>query len=517
MAKIIPVYNSLNIYTKTDFKLVSKQNIVFEGRTVQKLTFCDAHSTAWKVWQVFLAALLTLTTLCLALCFDKNRKLWRDSLERFKERIFYQDAPIKLSTKVLELAAEKLSDTTEKELPLGEKPVSPKNVLPSGSIIQVKPSLDTAATEESAPEPVEAAATPAQVLKQTINAEPDPTKEAKPDPDPAASQPLTISISHPNVLAPTTVAAPPQAPDQTALLKAAVYESLTKRSSKTFTRPDPAQKPRSLGTADEIKLQQDKAIILQSNPEYSRAVEAWENAGVSLKEQVRRLEELKQYAFGNDKWSQYFGEIIGKVPLLPAEIYEIYSMKDRFDKVHKDTHVLVLVPAAVMVDGKKVDISLKSIGELVANAKNGGHKTKYSSLKVPGFEDTLVDESHWVFMKKTIVPGTMNQPFDEQLNMIAQHNAKHNVDYIAPSAIDTVACTFLTYVDTAVKLFGFDNEERRYTRCMERVEGKYPIYIGGFLTATGMLGGLEVGFSTHRNKSKNSGMACMQAWSHYYE
>jgi hypothetical protein len=77
--------------------------------------------------------------------------------------------------------------------------------------------------------------------------------------------------------------------------------------------------------------------------------------------------------FGAKEWAQYFGEV-GEELFLPSEIDEILGGLCPFwpEKAVKDTHLLVLMPAAV----NDKPFSLNLLSELIKNPKGGGYATR---------------------------------------------------------------------------------------------------------------------------------------------
>lgn len=236
----------------------------------------------------------------------------------------------------------------------------------------------------------------------------------------------------------------------------------------------PAQAPIALNSKVDPAIEK----ILSENPEYALAAEAWNKEGISLSDQATRLEELRKFAFGSNKWNKHFGEIHGEVKPLPADIYELLNRPDVYDaqKKVKDTHVLVLIPDAVMFNGELLDITLHNLGTLVKATKNG-RRTQYNgSLSIP--EDYLsarVKKSYWALMTKELLPNSKNQLIDDQLALIVQHATLANEpSYAIPNLIDVVACSFMHFINTGDRLLAND-----YSHCAE-IEADFNLEVGGF-------------------------------------
>ena len=264
--------------------------------------------------------------------------------------------------------------------------------------------------------------------------------------------------------------------------------------------------------------QRMKTMVLGEYPELQQAVKTWDQQSVPLAEQGYRLREIRQSmqqcAFGTGKWLKHFGKV-GDVPPLPADIHQILNGPDHLNPASKikDTHVLVLVPKVVDVtdaDGKvknRVEISLASLGELVKTPKEGP-RTQYRYFQAHNKANTLVEESHWVLMKKEILPGSRGKTFAEQQRIVQTHSKTTGIPYEMPHAIDAAACCLLNFVSTNTRLFDVDGPEgNTYTRCQEHVEiegveGKWPLIVGGFAS-----GGLDVGDSDYDSHYDGVGAA----------
>lgn len=79
-----------------NFKLVDFQNTYLDQRPVEKLTYKDATCLLIKVLHVAHLIFVTLATLGLILCCLKGRRLWKTSLDAFKDYIVFQNPRIPL-------------------------------------------------------------------------------------------------------------------------------------------------------------------------------------------------------------------------------------------------------------------------------------------------------------------------------------------------------------------------------------------------------------------------------------
>lgn len=179
--------------------------------------------------------------------------------------------------------------------------------------------------------------------------------------------------------------------------------------------------------------------------------------------------------FGKAEWATYFGDV-GEEPPLPENLEEILNSRCPFSgdesvKV-KDTHMLVLVPATVNGEA----LTLNKLQELIQHPKNEGHATDYgfySNFVKDEHGNTQVERSHWVLMTRDVLPGSRNQTYDKQKELVNQHKG-----YSLPGALEAAVCILVEHVSSGSKLFS--KEPLTYTRCTETVQGKYPVVVGGF-------------------------------------
>lgn len=255
-----------------------------------------------------------------------------------------------------------------------------------------------------------------------------------------------------------------------------------------------------------IPLQQKISEILKKNPEYQLAVDSWNRSNVSLVDQITRLEELKAYAFGTDKWDKYFGMPIGKIPHLPSDIYEMLNGDDHVNTGNKikDTHVLVLVPKEIDHTNKDLQkISVYTLGQLAESPKTGSNKAKLLCIKYEDKKDSVktlqtaasqlfhlgklcTAETHWALMTKKAIPYELAITYwvkgDSPLPL-PSYNAKAQSTYYTPNAVDVAACCLLHFAHTGERLFDRDLDSKSIL-CNEFIDdgkGKYHLGIGDFI------------------------------------
>lgn len=198
-------------------------------------------------------------------------------------------------------------------------------------------------------------------------------------------------------------------------------------------------------------------------------------------EAAQEIAEVEKYAFGQNQWKKYFGDI-GKEPPLPKDIYKILKSPCPFvqGKKVEETHMLVLIPETV--NGKPLD--LNTLGELV-KAPKAGNATKYlnkfsSILKLYGNQP--VTKSHWVLMTKDVIEGSRNKSYADQQALIANFAQQTGNAYEVPEVLDAATCIFMHYVHSKEHLFN-DKKPATFKPSQEKCEEK-EVSVGNLTTFT---------------------------------
>lgn len=229
----------------------------------------------------------------------------------------------------------------------------------------------------------------------------------------------------------------------------------------------PALIPAPLSPTD-IACKKEIALILQTSPEFRNAVEAWEKNGIALQLQVSRLQRLREYTFGSEKWAAHVGSVVGLVPPLPADIFEICDGPDVYDSgaLTKDTHVLVLVPEAVRFKGKLTDLTLENVGSFAVSPQNSKNWTPWGNFS-PYNKHASCEKTHWAMMRKTLIPGSRNQTFAKQQELVQEYSKKAKSQYIVLNLVDATTCMLMHFISTGNRLFDTGPDGVTFTRCQE--------------------------------------------------
>lgn len=185
-----------------------------------------------------------------------------------------------------------------------------------------------------------------------------------------------------------------------------------------------------------------------------------------------------EITFGKDKWKNYFGDI-GEEPHLPIEIDKVLNEPCPFWPGMKvrETHMLVLIPQKV----NGFDLTMKYLGELVQNPKNGGHSAKYHGGDCQygdGYKDKPRSESYWVLMTRWVLPEMRSKSYSAQKMLIESRCKEKSALYREPHVWEAAICVFMTYVDTGTYYLARIDET--HTRCQEIHSSGYPLVVGSF-------------------------------------
>lgn len=196
-------------------------------------------------------------------------------------------------------------------------------------------------------------------------------------------------------------------------------------------------------------------------------------------------------AFGREEYIRYGIGDPGEEPPLPSNIHEVLQKPCPFwpGKTIEETHTLVLIPQTVtrIVNGRPVTVplTLRTLDELLRSSNNGadvGYRFIWEEI-LEEHGDTPVGESHWVLMTNDVVPGSRNQNYPHQKQLV------ENQGYEVPDLLDAATAILLERIRSGRRLFS--SNPWTYTRCQQTTLG-YQSVVGGFAR-----GGLSVGSYVH--------------------
>ena len=182
-----------------------------------------------------------------------------------------------------------------------------------------------------------------------------------------------------------------------------------------------------------------------------------------------------ELAFGNKQWAQCFGKEIIEMEdsteefsSLPLDIVENYKrFHHAFPKKNtKDSLMLVRLPKTL--NGQ---LTLKSFGELAKQyfPKNVSGYVDISADIVNTFGDKSIDKSRWVLMTTDVIPGSSNQNYAVQQEIVADLAKKGLIGFEVPETLEATVCILAQYFKSRKRLFS-DDANPTWIRCRENVE-----------------------------------------------
>jgi hypothetical protein len=167
------------------------------------------------------------------------------------------------------------------------------------------------------------------------------------------------------------------------------------------------------------------------------------------------------------------------------EVLDVAPLAPRVDLSKRDK-VLLYIPEKIRVNGKEQGFTLKALKEIC-----GVSFRIFNESVERQFGDNMA--SGWVLMDKNVIPQSRGQDYETQKGMVEKRGCS------MPSVLEAVALNLMVFVVTEEWLYG--REPWTYTRCTEKVDGQYPVVVGGFGSD-----GLFVGSSSFA--SDRYGAAC---------
>jgi hypothetical protein len=152
------------------------------------------------------------------------------------------------------------------------------------------------------------------------------------------------------------------------------------------------------------------------------------------------------------KWSCQLKILDAKIPNAP-------------EKDVAEGRVRIYIPQKVSVNGEEKDFTLNNLIEM------GGGPFEYCS-------DSVKDQfgnataSGWIEIDRGVIQESRSKNYDTQKDMVEKKGCR------MPSVLEAVVLNLMVFAFTGERLYG--EEPLTYTRCSEKVDGKYPVVVGGF-------------------------------------
>jgi hypothetical protein len=168
---------------------------------------------------------------------------------------------------------------------------------------------------------------------------------------------------------------------------------------------------------------------------------------------IRSIDTQDGSVFGPEAWKIWKVEVLYAVPPTP-----------RVDLSKKDK-VLLYIPQRIRVQGNEQDFTLKALKEI-----SGGPFAYFEESVEKQFGDNTAPG--WVLIDKNVIPESRNKNYETQKGMVEEKGCS------MPSVLEVVVLNLMVFAFTGKRLYG--REPVTYSRCTEKVNGKYPVVVGGF-------------------------------------
>ena len=162
----------------------------------------------------------------------------------------------------------------------------------------------------------------------------------------------------------------------------------------------------------------------------------------------------------------------------------------------EETHLLALMPTSVTqtVSTFVIPINLYYFDLLVKSTSAGEPIRVNEGIAMEHGRKTN-EKFRWVLLTRDLFPGSRNQSFVDQKQLLEQYG------YTVPALLDTISVIHLEWLCFGKRLFCSNNPWTE-TRCQETVHG-IQVIVGFF----NHLGGLSVQLDYSRGISQNIGIA----------
>jgi hypothetical protein len=175
---------------------------------------------------------------------------------------------------------------------------------------------------------------------------------------------------------------------------------------------------------------------------------------------ISSVDTQRKLVYGPEVWPE-LGKKWG------CEELEILDVKipDAPKKDVAEGRVRIYIPQRVSVNGEEKDFTLNNLIEM------GGGPFEYCSNYIKD-QFGNATASGWIEIDRDVVQDSRSKNYDVQKDMVEKQGCR------MPSVLEAVVLNLMVFAFTDERLYG--EEPLTYTRCSEKVNGKYPVVVGGF-------------------------------------
>lgn len=189
---------------------------------------------------------------------------------------------------------------------------------------------------------------------------------------------------------------------------------------------------------------------------------------VDKQEVIRTTDTQGGLVYGADAWRIWGVEVLDEVP--PVREMNWDENDPYFNEAYRDNYVLLYIPQRIRVGREEKDLTLQTLREI------SGGPFEY-------FDDSIAEQfgestsPGWVLVSKKVIPDCRNKSYESLKQQVEEQE-----EFRMPQILEAVAANLMIFAFTNERsLYGeyFPN----YTRCIERVDGRYSVIVGEFGSA----------------------------------
>ena len=170
--------------------------------------------------------------------------------------------------------------------------------------------------------------------------------------------------------------------------------------------------------------------------------------------------------YGANAWQIWNVEVLDNVPDAPEIHWD--DTDPYFNEAFRENYALLYIPERIRVNGVEKKLTLKIFQEI-----SSGSFGCFCQFVEGQFRDSTAPG--WVLVSKKVIPECRSKNYDTQKEMVETKG------FSMLHILEAAALNLMVEAFTGEKLYG--KAPLTYTRCVEKVNGKYPVLVGGFDSA----------------------------------
>ncbi len=214
----------------------------------------------------------------------------------------------------------------------------------------------------------------------------------------------------------------------------------------------------SAGIVGTVKNRRNNALEIDSGNHTHQPIQ------VDREEVIRTTDTQGGLVYGSEAWRIWGVEVLDEVPAAP---HVDWDEKDPFFKeAYRENYVLLYIPQKIRAGREEKDLTLRTLQEI-----SKGPFRDFDPLVAKLFDDSA---SHgWVLVSKKVIPASQYMHYENQKDLVESKKG-----FRMPHALEVIAANLIIFAFTKERLYG--TNPVIYTRCIEKIDERYSVGIGGF-------------------------------------